>query len=441
MACASGLIEMLNITKILITYFRLLTEIMILKVGSDLDKMSLYQLHKLKRRKIDSRRDSSDSEMTTTTPGGATDELGSGPDAPSSRGSMGTEGGTSSGSDQSTVDSPPSESSNQNTPAVMTTRGQDSPDDGTVDAQPSKPDDIFSDESSSTKSHGGGGGIGGPMQQQPPDTVVQDPTMTDIYPQRRLSDVTSVYATSPQQHVQKDRTSVAPLHTMYWLGPNMVRTTEIVPSASTTASSYRSTMGGKPPSPRVTSAIFRPITTSSATSFKYYGQQQQQQQQQYQQHSTTLAEALASPTTTTTGHVTSSGVLDHSMPSSISAPPGQALNLSVTAAVGPGWSRHNGGGNTTISAASSSSGGGGPAMVSTTIKPPGASSRGGGEQDDDDDTPMICMICDDKATGLHYGIITCEGYVSRSNYRHLCLFVCLFVLYRAAATRIKWRVN
>ena len=22
---------------------------------------------------------------------------------------------------------------------------------------------------------------------------------------------------------------------------------------------------------------------------------------------------------------------------------------------------------------------------------------------------MICMICEDKATGLHYGIITCEG--------------------------------
>ena len=29
--------------------------------------------------------------------------------------------------------------------------------------------------------------------------------------------------------------------------------------------------------------------------------------------------------------------------------------------------------------------------------------------DEDDDTPMICMICEDKATGLHYGIITCEG--------------------------------
>ncbi|XP_054709147.1 hormone receptor 4-like [Uloborus diversus] len=34
-----------------------------------------------------------------------------------------------------------------------------------------------------------------------------------------------------------------------------------------------------------------------------------------------------------------------------------------------------------------------------------------GEHDDEDgeDTPMVCMICEDKATGLHYGIITCEG--------------------------------
>ncbi|XP_014251568.1 hormone receptor 4-like isoform X2 [Cimex lectularius] len=28
---------------------------------------------------------------------------------------------------------------------------------------------------------------------------------------------------------------------------------------------------------------------------------------------------------------------------------------------------------------------------------------------EDDEQPMICMICEDKATGLHYGIITCEG--------------------------------
>lgn len=31
------------------------------------------------------------------------------------------------------------------------------------------------------------------------------------------------------------------------------------------------------------------------------------------------------------------------------------------------------------------------------------------EVEEEDDTPMICMICEDKATGLHYGIITCEG--------------------------------
>ncbi|XP_035213227.1 hormone receptor 4-like [Stegodyphus dumicola] len=28
---------------------------------------------------------------------------------------------------------------------------------------------------------------------------------------------------------------------------------------------------------------------------------------------------------------------------------------------------------------------------------------------DDDGQPMVCMICEDRATGLHYGIITCEG--------------------------------
>ena len=31
------------------------------------------------------------------------------------------------------------------------------------------------------------------------------------------------------------------------------------------------------------------------------------------------------------------------------------------------------------------------------------------DDQDEEDQPMICMICDDKATGLHYGIITCEG--------------------------------
>lgn len=28
---------------------------------------------------------------------------------------------------------------------------------------------------------------------------------------------------------------------------------------------------------------------------------------------------------------------------------------------------------------------------------------------EEEEQPMICMICEDKATGLHYGIITCEG--------------------------------
>lgn len=31
------------------------------------------------------------------------------------------------------------------------------------------------------------------------------------------------------------------------------------------------------------------------------------------------------------------------------------------------------------------------------------------EPSEEEDQPMICMICEDKATGLHYGIITCEG--------------------------------
>ncbi|XP_064457010.1 hormone receptor 4-like [Ornithodoros turicata] len=36
-----------------------------------------------------------------------------------------------------------------------------------------------------------------------------------------------------------------------------------------------------------------------------------------------------------------------------------------------------------------------------------STSRAG--EEDEDDQPMVCMICEDKATGLHYGIITCEG--------------------------------
>jgi hypothetical protein len=30
---------------------------------------------------------------------------------------------------------------------------------------------------------------------------------------------------------------------------------------------------------------------------------------------------------------------------------------------------------------------------------------------EEEEEPLVCMICEDKATGLHYGIITCEGYV------------------------------
>lgn len=28
---------------------------------------------------------------------------------------------------------------------------------------------------------------------------------------------------------------------------------------------------------------------------------------------------------------------------------------------------------------------------------------------EEEEQPLVCMICEDKATGLHYGIITCEG--------------------------------
>lgn len=56
--------------------------------------------------------------------------------------------------------------------------------------------------------------------------------------------------------------------------------------------------------------------------------------------------------------------------------------------------------------------GGGAAAGLHHAAPPGADKPGQetGELDDEDQ-PMICMICEDKATGLHYGIITCEGWV------------------------------
>jgi hypothetical protein len=56
-----------------------------------------------------------------------------------------------------------------------------------------------------------------------------------------------------------------------------------------------------------------------------------------------------------------------------------------------------------------------PSSIMTTIngggRPAVSGSHGDGNrmEEDDEDTPMICMICEDKATGLHYGIITCEG--------------------------------
>ncbi|TMW43793.1 hypothetical protein DOY81_011133 [Sarcophaga bullata] len=41
--------------------------------------------------------------------------------------------------------------------------------------------------------------------------------------------------------------------------------------------------------------------------------------------------------------------------------------------------------------------------------PPGRGLDQAHEPTDEDDQPLVCMICEDKATGLHYGIITCEG--------------------------------
>ncbi|XP_076028781.1 uncharacterized protein LOC143017784 isoform X3 [Oratosquilla oratoria] len=48
----------------------------------------------------------------------------------------------------------------------------------------------------------------------------------------------------------------------------------------------------------------------------------------------------------------------------------------------------------------------GPAATTTTTTTSSYSHTGGEEEDEQ---PMICMICEDRATGLHYGIITCEG--------------------------------
>lgn len=63
----------------------------------------------------------------------------------------------------------------------------------------------------------------------------------------------------------------------------------------------------------------------------------------------------------------------------------QALNLTAPVATPPLYAR-------------------GGAMPATS-----ESAVGGAQEGDDEEQPMICMICEDKATGLHYGIITCEG--------------------------------
>ena len=51
---------------------------------------------------------------------------------------------------------------------------------------------------------------------------------------------------------------------------------------------------------------------------------------------------------------------------------------------------------------------------------------------EDDEEPLICMICEDKATGLHYGIITCEGYVIGRN-RHSTIL-------RSLLSCIQWAI-
>nr|CAD7600202.1 unnamed protein product [Timema genevievae] len=65
----------------------------------------------------------------------------------------------------------------------------------------------------------------------------------------------------------------------------------------------------------------------------------------------------------------------------------QALNLTSVP-----WQHRNGGGE----------------VVGGGVKPPAVPSHHP-EEAEEDEQPMICMICEDKATGLHYGIITCEG--------------------------------
>ncbi|XP_076352080.1 uncharacterized protein LOC143247624 [Tachypleus tridentatus] len=46
---------------------------------------------------------------------------------------------------------------------------------------------------------------------------------------------------------------------------------------------------------------------------------------------------------------------------------------------------------------------------STVMAATPSTSRGPEVEKEETEQPMVCMICEDKATGLHYGIITCEG--------------------------------
>ncbi|XP_043802846.1 hormone receptor 4 isoform X3 [Apis laboriosa] len=74
----------------------------------------------------------------------------------------------------------------------------------------------------------------------------------------------------------------------------------------------------------------------------------------------------------------------------------QALNLTASGS-GQAWERNGGVVKSEAAAASQ------PMSAAPPAPPMPA------QEHEEDETPMICMICEDKATGLHYGIITCEG--------------------------------
>jgi len=74
----------------------------------------------------------------------------------------------------------------------------------------------------------------------------------------------------------------------------------------------------------------------------------------------------------------------------------QALNLTASGSAAQPWVSN--GGTVVKSEAASQS---------ISVAPPAPPLPA--QEHEEDETPMICMICEDKATGLHYGIITCEG--------------------------------